>query len=74
MGLSLDSVLRVRDTDNVIIDKKLGIDVAGHQIMSIEESDNSDNQSDISDDGISLHEKNPLSEVDTDKLSVIAKF
>jgi len=37
LGLSLDSVLRHQDPDNVIIDKKLGMDVAGHQIMSIEE-------------------------------------
>ena len=37
LGLSLDSILRQQDPDNVIIDKKLGIDVAGHQIMSIEE-------------------------------------
>ncbi len=74
MGLSLDSVLRMRDTDNIIIDKKLGIDVAGHQIMSIEESDNSENQSNISDDGISLHEKSPLSDIESDKLSEIAKF
>ena len=37
LGLSLDSILRQQDPDNVIIDKKLGMDVAGHQIMSIEE-------------------------------------
>ena len=37
LGLTLDSVIRQHDPDNVIIDKKLGINVAGHQIMSIEE-------------------------------------
>ena len=41
MGLSLESVLRQQDPDNVIIDKKLGIDVAGRQIMSIKENNNS---------------------------------
>jgi ABC-type multidrug transport system fused ATPase/permease subunit len=41
MGLSLESVLRQQDPDNVIMDKKLGIDVAGRQIMSIKENNNS---------------------------------
>ena len=44
LGLSLESAKRQIDPDNVIIDKKLGIDVAGHFIMSIEET-NSDNES-----------------------------
>ncbi len=44
LGLSVESARRQTDPDNVIIDKKLGIDVAGHQIMSIEET-NSDNES-----------------------------
>lgn len=44
LGLSLESAKRQTDPDNVIIDKKLGIDVAGHFIMSIEET-NSDNES-----------------------------
>jgi ABC-type multidrug transport system fused ATPase/permease subunit len=60
MGLSLDSVLRQQDPDNVIIDKKLGIDVAGRQIMSIKENNNS-YKSDIEHESESDHSINEIS-------------
>lgn len=48
LGLTLDSVLRHHDPDNVIIDKKLGMDVAGHQILSIEEDKLSESDGSVS--------------------------
>lgn len=59
LGLTLDSVLRQNDPDNVIIDKKLGIDVAGHQIMSIDENI-SDQASEVSDENVSVEVVNEV--------------